>query len=218
MKTMKIEKHLFYTDEIKQLIQLDVHEQLQYAHEEDGVRATGPLHIQGTYETQDGRHIPFREELQMDVLAPAEKLGDTPFALHVESFEGTPDEDGIQVMVLMNIVGLKEEQKAGMVAPKAIELPVTEEVAKPIIEPEPIQAQATEEVQIATQEQEPTAVDEFEDLFEDADTTYTSYRMIVAKPNDTYASIANRYEVKEADLRTCNHNKQIDAKTLVILP
>ena len=50
------------------------------------------------------------------------------------------------------------------------------------------------------------------------DSTYTSYRMIVAKPNDTYASIANRYEVKEADLRACNHNKTIEAKTLVILP
>ena len=50
-------------------------------------------------------------------------------------------------------------------------------------------------------ETEKTTVDEFEDLFEDADTTYTSYRMIVAKPNDTYASIANRYAVSYTHLK-----------------
>lgn len=60
--------------------------------------------------------------------------------------------------------------------------------------------------------------DEFEDLFEDADTTYTSYRMIVAKVNDTYASIAQRYEVDEAALRQSNQDKEISEKTLVILP
>lgn len=60
--------------------------------------------------------------------------------------------------------------------------------------------------------------DEFEDLFEDADTTYTSYRMIVAKANDTYASIAQRYEVDEAALRQSNHDKEVSEKTLVILP
>jgi viroplasmin and RNaseH domain-containing protein len=60
--------------------------------------------------------------------------------------------------------------------------------------------------------------DEFEDLFEDADTTYTSYRMIVAQEQDTYASIAKRYDVDEAALRSNNHDKEIHHKTLVILP
>ena len=43
MKTMKIEKHLFYADEIKRLHTLQAKEQLQYDQDEDGIRATGPL-------------------------------------------------------------------------------------------------------------------------------------------------------------------------------
>ena len=93
MKTMKIEKHLFYADEIKRLHTLQAKEQLQYDQDEDGIRATGPLHIQGSYETMDGNIIPFEEELQMDVLAPREKLGTMPFAMQVEACEGKMDEN-----------------------------------------------------------------------------------------------------------------------------
>ncbi len=67
-------------------------------------------------------------------------------------------------------------------------------------------------------EKESIAVDDFNDLFQDTESTYTSYRIIVAKPNDTYATIANRCEVDEQQLRDTNKNKEISAKTPVILP
>ena len=228
MKTMKIEKHLFYADEIKRLHTLQAKEQLQYDQDEDGIRATGPLHIQGSYETMDGNIIPFEEELQMDVLAPREKLGTMPFAMQVEACEGKMDENGILVTILMNIGGLKEETEKPQkkITPQPVTTtPIPQREQTPVPDTSNSNKQDEEEAQeiITTPENEQpetekTTVDEFEDLFEDADTTYTSYRMIVAKPNDTYASIANRYEVKEADLRACNHNKTIEAKTLVILP
>ena len=68
------------------------------------------------------------------------------------------------------------------------------------------------------QESTDTVVDDFNDLFADSESTYTSYRIIVAKPNDTYASIADRCEVDEQQLRDTNKNKEISAKTPVILP
>lgn len=55
-------------------------------------------------------------------------------------------------------------------------------------------------------------------FFADAESTYTSYRLVVAKPNDTYTGIANRYDVDESALRECNKNKEILPKTLVLLP
>ena len=207
---------------------LQAKEQLQYDQDEDGIRATGPLHIQGSYETMDGNIIPFEEELQMDVLAPREKLGTMPFAMQVEACEGKMDENGILVTILMNISGLKEETEKPQkkITPQPVTTtPIPQREQTPVPDTSNSNKQDEEEAQeiITTPENEQpetekTTVDEFEDLFEDADTTYTSYRMIVAKPNDTYASIANRYEVKEADIRACNHNKTIEAKTLVILP
>lgn len=94
----------------------------------------------------------------------------------------------------------------------AIEVPI--QAQQEAIEPFQEESEAAKELSVEDQD----TFDEFEDLFEDADTTYTSYRMIVAKPNDTYASIAQRYEVEEAALRQCNHDKEVSEKTLVILP
>ncbi|MEG2307246.1 MAG: hypothetical protein RSB94_07900, partial [Erysipelotrichaceae bacterium] len=37
-------------------------------------------------------------------------------------------------------------------------------------------------------------------------------------PKDTYSSIAMRYEVNESDLRETNRNKEVQGKSLVILP
>ena len=58
----------------------------------------------------------------------------------------------------------------------------------------------------------------FEDLLEDDNSTLTTYRFVVARKNDTYAAIAQRYAVAEADLREVNHHKEIPYKTLVLLP
>ena len=59
---------------------------------------------------------------------------------------------------------------------------------------------------------------EFEDLFEDDETTYTSYRMVVARGNDSYGTIAQRYDVTEEALRCVNNNKDVTERTLIILP
>lgn len=236
MKKMKIEKQLIFADHVKRIVSLQVQENLTYRHEEDGIRAIGPLFIKGTYEGDDGIEA-FQETLEMDVLAPKDKLSKEAFELQVGEYQGVIHEDSIQVMITMDIYGLKEEeQNKQRREPKRepIPTPVVQEV-QPSPQPDPT-IQATpkpakinkesfvhvEEIPLEPAPQEeasqPSAVDDFEDLFEDAQSTYTSYRIIVAKPNDTYAAIANRYEVDETALRETNKNKEILAKTLVILP
>lgn len=251
MKTMKIEKQLLFADSVKQVLKLQVRDGLQYQEEDDGKRAVGPLFIKGQYEGMDGSIQNFQEVLDMDIMAPSEKLGNGQFFIQIEDYEGVPENDSIHLYITMRIHGLKEEQHdvTGEVSKKEIVthketnanvtlqqqvIPQTPKVDEIIPEPkveeqieavnkaEEVQGSSSIEEETTSQdEEEPSSTDtfdEFEDLFEDADTTYTSYRMIVAQEHDTYASIAQRYEVEEALLREHNHDKEINHKTLVILP
>ncbi|MCH4284497.1 MULTISPECIES: stage VI sporulation protein D [Bacillota] len=250
MKTMKIEKQLLFADSVKQVMKLQVRDGLQYQMEEDGKRAIGPLFIKGQYEGMDGSIQNFQEVLDMDIMAPSEKLGNGEFFIQIEDYEGIPENDSIHLYITMRIHGLKEDQKdvQGEVSKKDINshqetnanvilqqpvVPKQPEIEE--IKPEPTAIEPVEEAVSKTETMEDKEIaeeeesqedaapitdtfDEFEDLFEDADTTYTSYRMIVAQEQDTYASIAKRYDVDEAALRSNNHDKEIHHKTLVILP
>ena len=228
MKTMKIEKQLLFTDVITQLVNLSVKDGLSYHKEEAGIRALGPLFIQGQYQNQDGALQNFQEVLDMDILAPTHKLNGKDFFIQVESFEGIPEEDGLHLYVTMSIHGLLNDSVQGEVTKKDIvkqeEIPLPIAIEEPILplpvikKEEIVQPKEKLDENIEETIVDATTFSEFEDLFEDADTTYTSYRMIVAKPDDTYASISQRYDVNEADLRMNNHDKTIEPKTLIILP
>lgn len=213
MKTMKIEKKLLFAEKIREVNQLEVKSALMYQKEEDGsVRATGPLFVRGSMRLDDGDVQTFQEVLDMDVLAPAHKLSSEPFALHVKDYYADVVEDGIALAVNMNILGLKEEASEDYKeVSKSVPLPVIE----PVLE-EPYEEMTTKSEEVV--EEAGVIVDEFEDLFEESDTTYTSYRMVVAKPEDSYASIAKRYDVSEEDLRSANRNKDVAGKSLIVLP
>lgn len=87
--------------------------------------------------------------------------------------------------------------------------------------PAPVQAEpavqaADETVQTAA---EPEAdFESIEDLFDDADNVYTSCCLVVAKGDDTYETIASRYQVDANELRNVNKNKGIEPKMLIMLP
>lgn len=230
MKKMKIEKQLIFADQVQQVNTLKVSEHLNYRHEEDGIRAMGPLYIEGEYTGSDGIEK-FREALEMDVLAPNHKLSDEPFSLMIEDYQAKANQDTIQVSITLAIQGLNDDKKEAA-APIAKEVPMPNKAQKEMKQPEPVTApqisvlpqevmqSESEAVQSEDTQQESTdtVVDDFNDLFADSESTYTSYRIIVAKPNDTYASIADRCEVDEQQLRDTNKNKEISAKTPVILP
>lgn len=234
MKKMKIEKQLIFADHVQKVVSLEVQKELTYKHEEDGIRAMGTLSIQGQYEGDEGIED-FSETLEMDVLAPQEKLSGEDFYLEIAEYQGVANADGITIYVTLHIHGLKETKKQEAIAIEAKTEPsAKEEVSVPIHipttikeypKPDPV-TEVLQPTHVNTQEPmkegeefpSGNAVHEFEDLFPDAESTYTSYRIIVAKPNDTYTGIAQRYEVDEVALRDTNKNKEILPKTLVILP
>lgn len=243
MKKMKIEKQLIFADNVKKVATLQVHEGLTYKHDDEGIRAMGPLYIKGQYEGNEGIEE-FQETLEMDILAPQEKLNGENFYLEVADYQGIAVSEGIQICVTLNIHGIKDGSKtmiddtkqkddvdeckqASLVTPiESIPTPLPKKVisqSNTTIEEKKNRVDSVERVSKEQDEQSEdvevsTPVDDFEDLFADAESTYTSYRIIVAKPNDSYEAISQRYEVDEIALRNTNKNKDVVAKTLVILP
>lgn len=228
MKTMKIEKKLLFDDKVSSVHQVSAEEKLQYQSEADGsIRAMGPLFIKGEMINEAGVLQPFQEVLDMDVLAPAYKLGDQPFQLQVKDVQYEVEDDGIALVIHMSIHGLKEDQEK-VVTPMPQTLPqqFSQSVSQPVSTPlssssvkdDSVETAETPDDESAAVEVTGNVVDDFEDLFEDADTTYTSYRMVVAQNQDTYGSIALRYDVEEEALRAVNRNKDVQPKTLIVLP
>lgn len=219
MKTMKIEKHLLFANVIQAVKQLEVKDGLTYQHEMEGIRAIGPLYIQGEYVTSEGKQESFQEVLDMDVLAPNAKLTQEPFYLKVEEYQGVVDHEGVCVYITLSIYGIGDNANTEVIqAPVDVPEPMIEQ---PVQQSEGYKEETVMAVESDTEDEiKQQNIDdaEFEDLFEDADTTYTSYRMVVARGNDTYDSIAQRYQVEVSQLRDMNHNKDVYAKTLVILP
>lgn len=232
MKKMKIEKQLIFADHVHKVVSLHVVESLTYKHEEDGIRAMGPLSIKGQYEGDEGIEE-FTEVLEMDVLAPQEKLSGEEFLLKIADYQGVISEDGITIHVTLEIHGLKDAKTQA--EPQTVEAASVQEIEHKEVSTikeysKPVPVMKKEDSKTETKHQPIASMEEdgelellqmdndFEDIFPDAESTYTSYRIIVAKPNDTYTGIAQRYEVDESALRDTNKNKEILPKTLVILP
>lgn len=203
MKTMNIEKQLQMDREVSSIEKLTVSEGLQYKKEEDGIRAIGPLYLIGSYSDAEGSPVMIRELIDMDVFAPAEKLSEEDFHIDIGEVQAQPQGTQIDVVIELQISGIKEEQEeehAAQAVPQAQEE-----------EPE-------DRAFVQEDEEADVLSDTFEDLFEDDATPYTTCRLAVARAQDTYASIAARYHVDEAALRACNHERGLQEKTLVLLP
>ncbi len=208
MKTMRIEKELSLAQPIARLQRVSIREGLQYKKEEEGIRAIGPLYVLGSYLDETGKEQTIREMIDMDVLAPAQKLSQEDFYIAIGEVVPQAREQTLQLEIELQIHGLKEETQEAL----------SDEQAQPCDHDDTVKEEAEEETQEEGEDTLSLLDDCFDDLFAQEETTYTTCRLVVAKPNDTYAAIARRYEVDEQRLQACNHNREIIEKTLVILP
>ncbi|MFQ7536898.1 MAG: stage VI sporulation protein D [Clostridium sp.] len=185
----------------------------------------------------EGELQEYEEVLDMDVLAPNHKLSQERFYLDIQEYQSVPANGGLNLTILMGIHGLQEQPAP--VQQTVVEQDNVQPEFSASRQPAPAQpemqdntlhtleqlsaAGPQENEEVAQEEETPqesatSAMSEFEDLFEDDETTYTSYRMVVARGNDSYGTIAQRYDVKEDALRLANNNKEVNERTLVILP
>ena len=192
MKTMTIEKILRLEPPADRVERVTVSQGLQYKKEDDGIRAIGPLYVNGTYRDREGNERVLRELIDMDVFAGNDKLTDSDFYIQIGEVSSDVVEYQLKLDIELQIFGLKEERLTANPSPAASE------------------ENNTDALQILD--------DCFEDLFEDEETGYTTCRLIVAKAGDTYGSIAQRYGVDEKQLRERNQEKEVNAKMLVMLP
>lgn len=207
MKEMNIEKRILKGLAIDGVIDVEAKTELDYRRESGGLRAVGPVIISGHCRIESEVRS-FTETLELDVMAPRIKLSNSePFSIEVLRVRGVAD-DGIMLMLDLGIHGI-EDNKTETLPPTFDE--VIEEKKAVFEEPEVIEE--------SKREAEPeTEFECIEDLFEDADNVYTSCCLVVAKADDTYETIADRYHVDINDLRMVNKNKGIEPKMLIMLP
>lgn len=196
MKTMRIEKQLILEHEISEIIRVSIQEGLQYKKEEEGVRAIGPLYVLGSYLDEQGQTRSIKEMIDMDVFAPSQKLSQEDFYIQIGevAFQGNKQELSLEIE--LQIAGLKDEVEESSEDTDVSEAPTEDK---------------EEDRALALLD------DCFDDLFEE-ESTYTTCRLVVAKKEDSYASIAQRYQVDPNELRNCNQNREILEKTLIRLP
>lgn len=207
MKEMNIEKRILKGLAIDGVIDVEAKTELDYRRESGGLRAVGPVIISGHCRIESEVRS-FTETLELDVMAPRIKLSNSePFSIEVLRVRGVAD-DGIMLMLDLGIHGI-EDNKTETLPPTFDE--VIEEKKAVFEEPAVIEE--------SKHEAEPeTEFECIEDLFEDADNVYTSCCLVVAKADDTYETIADRYHVDINDLRMVNKNKGIEPKMLIMLP
>lgn len=204
MKEMNIEKRILKGLMIDGVIDVEAKTELDYRRESGGIRAVGPILISGHCRVKDEVRA-FKETLELDVLAPRIKLSkQEPFTIEVLRIKGVAD-DGILLLLDLGIHGIEDS--------KTESLPMSEDLSA-------CSDEQKEASSVCEQEENEAEADieRFEDLFDEADNVYTSCCLVVAKHEDTYETIANRYQVDVNDLRNVNKNKIIEPKMLIMLP
>ena len=248
MKPMKIEKRLELSRPVDQILQCQITNEIQYHTETDGIRALGALWVKGQAADEQGAYplneeITLDVLAPMDKLQDASQ-----FRIRLHHYDARIEDRNMIVTIYLNVYGMKEERAAAIVesdpeaAPASVVQPAQTEAqaemleAKPASITMPVQKAAVKEtktiaeettaalgntgVEEEGQESEPRTEDaaEIEDLFDDAENVIVTSRYMLALANDTYAAIAQRYDVNEKQLIAVNHNKPLEEKTLVLLP
>lgn len=235
---MIVEKELELTRPIDSLLDCRINNEIHYEQQPDGVRAIGTLQVTGQA-SYNKELFDILEEISLDVLAPFEKIkeGET-FRILLHHYETRIENRKPILTIYLNAYGIKEERKVDIpldkperikpvaVFPDVVTPFVQEKTDQPLqISQEEIQTLGDKQVQEETFPQEEVSsvsyqeeIGEIEDLFDDAENVMTKTRYILAQLQDTYETIAKRYQVSEKALVAVNRNKKIEERTLVLLP
>lgn len=74
------------------------------------------------------------------------------------------------------------------------------------------------EEDVLTVEDEELDLMGLEDLFEENENLYTNATLVIAKEDDTYESIAERFNVSISELRKVNNDVEIKSKQCILIP
>ncbi len=197
MKEMIVEKQVDLHQAYADIIELNCKCDCSYSADDEGVRALGQINIKGLGVKDDAFHD-INENIELDIFAPIEKLKTNLFEIHLKDFDYELDKDCINLKLYFMLNGLLQEDE--FEKEDVLEFEDDEEII----------------IDDIVDEHEDAAT--IEDLLNDDENIKVSQKYVVAQKNDTYATIAQRYNVNEKDLMITNQYKIVEFKSLVLLP
>lgn len=235
MKTIQIDKIIRLDEVDASITDIEIVDDLLYLLEEQGYKITGDIYINVHYNSED-KSLTHTEQLEFDILAPIEKLDGEEFKMVLNSHNYTFEDDLI-IKLVYDVYGISDKNYDDVQISSDIEndVYIPEEVVQPLFrkplfpeieEIEEIGDTIQVEQALETNDmiddvyhiKEDVVTDSFDDLFTEEENVFTSYRIVVAKKNDTYESIAYDKGVDINELKRVNKNKEIQEKCLIILP
>lgn len=224
MQKIYLEKLIDLDHQMSELLSIAVDESLNYKIEENGMRAQGRIDINGEYLKTASKER-FNEFLEVDILAPFEKISDQhDFNIKIEDFDYKIQSGNLLVTIEAIVYGvqtsedrfysddeLREDKEEEVLNDEAI----IEEIKEAISSPEPVVIKEVEPIQEVKQERDPS----LDDLIEISDQSdLVPYYIYVATDQDDYDTISTRYHVPAAVIRDYNHDIPVSGGTLIIVP
>lgn len=242
MQKIFYEKWIDLSHHLKELVSLTVDESINYKIETNGVRAVGNLIIKGEYISDEEKL--FVENVELDILATYEKIIDQrDFNLKVEDFDYEIVDGNLNVKIEVGVHGVKDgenryikEEREADTFDEIESLSRTLETVSQGQSFEPIKVEEPVEVNrvgvqepLEIQEEEALPVSQVEETVyptkkrdnqeqEIDDEDVGTYYLYVVNNNDSYQSIAQRYQTDENIIRQYNQGIVLESGQVIIIP
>ena len=110
MQKLFLEKGIDLNHDLKELISIAVDDSINYKMERSGIRAIGHIKITGDYVGKNGIKT-FNETMELDVLAPFEKVLDRrDFSIKIEDFDYSIKSGNINVVIEASVYGVSKAE------------------------------------------------------------------------------------------------------------
>lgn len=231
MERLLFQKTIDLNHQLQELLSVSVKENLNYRLDDEGKRAVGTLNIEGDYLfNKQRRH--FEDLIEIDILAPFNRLEETEdFYVEILDYDYHITSGNLSLDIHVNAYGVTKKEDRHIFIDE--EQARYEEIKELMPKQELIEAieqvliedlvEDKEEVNVleveGNQSDEFVIVDNYidDDIFDDDATSYVSYPFYIVKENDTYASIAEQYDIDENMLRSVNQDKDLNKSCIVRL-
>ena len=108
MQTKQVISEVDFDNSIEKLNQLELIDDIQYIHDELGIRALGAIYVSGNYEDSEGIRD-FEESIELDVLAPYDKLHDyNEFKVKLAKYDYSLVNGNLKLIIDLDIYGIYE--------------------------------------------------------------------------------------------------------------
>ncbi len=240
MQKIYFEKMVDLNHQLKELLSISVDESIHYKIEDQGMKAQGSIEITGEFLKSTSKER-FNESIEIDLLAPFDKISEQrDFNVKIEDFDYKILDGNLMVTIQANVYGvITSEDKHIDTAnerskDKEDDLDLIEEI-KEVIEnhhdhiDDKTDDNDDDKYEIDDDQDDNDVFDNqdddndddysLDDLIEISDNKdLVPYYIYVVGPNDSYDTIATRYNVPLDMIQEYNRGKEITEGCLVVIP